>query len=95
MSTPTRGCFRSALVGVFVTAVFVRYQLITGIQSLLPGNSGIMLFFVVLCPPSLLSIATDTEVGTNGFYLLWAMIAVLNGGLYATARTLINRWRSE
>lgn len=95
MSTATRGSFRSALVGVFVTAIFVRYQLITGIQSLLPRDSAIMVFFLLACPPSLLSITTDTEVGTNGFYFLWAMIAVLNGGLYATVRTLVNRWRSE
>ena len=95
MITGTRGSFRSALVGVFVTAIFLRYQLITGVQSLLPRDSAIMIFFVVVCPPSLLSIATDTEIGTNGFYFLWAVIAVLNGALYATVRTLINRRRSQ
>lgn len=95
MIRPTHGSFRSALVGIFVTAAFVRYQLITGIESPLPRDSALMLFFLVVCPPSLLSTAVDPEVGTSSFYVLWTVIAVLNGGLYATARKLINRWRLE
>ena len=78
-----------------MTAAFVRYQLITGIESPLRRDSAIMLFFLVVCPPSLLSIAADAEVGTSSYYVLWTVIAVLNGGLYATARTLIHRWRLE
>jgi hypothetical protein len=50
-----------------------------------------MVGFVVLCPPSLLSIAFDPEVGTNKFYFLWTAIALLNAGLYATIRALVGR----
>ena len=50
-----------------------------------------MLGFVTLCPPSLLSLAFDPEVGTNRFYALWTVIALMNGGLYATIRVLLSR----
>jgi len=50
-----------------------------------------MVVFVVLCPPSLLSIAFDPEFGTNNFYFLWTVIALLNAGLYATVRALVGK----
>ena len=50
-----------------------------------------MLVFVVLCPPSLLSIAFNTELGTNRFYVLWTVVALMNAGLYAAIRMLVSR----
>jgi len=50
-----------------------------------------MMVFVVLCPPSLLSVALDPDVGTNSFYVLWTVIALLNAGLFATVRALLTR----
>jgi hypothetical protein len=50
-----------------------------------------MAVFVVLCPPSLLSVAFDPEVGTNNYYFLWTLIALLNAGFYATIRALVSR----
>jgi hypothetical protein len=74
-----------------VTAAFVRYQLITGIESPLSRDSALMIFFVLICPPSLISVVVDTEVGTSNYYVLWTVITLLNGGLYATVRALISR----
>jgi len=42
-----------------------------------------MIVFAILCPPSLVSTRMmDAEVGTHAFYVLWTMIAILNGALY-------------
>ena len=79
------------MFGFAITAVFVSYQLLTDLQSPISRNSLLMIVLVILCPPSLLSVAADPEVGTNGFYALWAVIALMNAGLYATIRTLILR----
>lgn len=83
--------FRSAVLGFAVTAAFVSYQLLTDTQSALSRSSALMLFFLVLCPPSILSVVRDLEVGTNGFYVVWAVIGVLNGTLYAAVRAVISR----
>lgn len=91
MSTPSRGRFGSAIFGFAITAGFVSYQLLTDFESPISRNSTLMIGLVILCPPSLLSVAADPEVGTNGYYLLWTVIALMNGALYATLRTLISR----
>jgi hypothetical protein len=90
MRTPGRNTFGFAMFGFAITAVFVSYQLLTDLQSTIPRNSTLMIVLAILCPPSLISILTDTEVGTNGFYLLWTMIAVLNAALYAALRTILS-----
>jgi len=80
------------MFGLGITAVFLSYQLLTDSQSPIPRNSTLMLVFVVLCPPSVLSLAFGTiEIGSHGFYLLWALIAGMNAALYGTVRTLIAR----
>ena len=91
MRTPGRNPLGFAMFGFAITAVFVSYQLLTDMQSTIPRNSILMIVLVILCPPSLISILTDSEVGTNGFYLQWTAIAVLNAGLYATVRALLSR----
>lgn len=83
--------FTAAMYGFAVTALFVSYQLLTDSQSPLQRDSRFMLAFIVLCPPSLLSIAVDPEVGTHGYYALWTLIAFMNAGLYATIRSLLRR----
>ena len=77
--------------GFAITAVFVSYQLLTDFQSPISRNSTLMIVLVILCPPSLFSIAADPEVGTNGYYALWIVIALMNGALYAMIRRLISR----
>lgn len=79
------------MFGFAITALFVSYQILTDSQSPISRNSALMLVLIILCPPSLLSIATDAEVGTNSYYVLWTAIAVMNAGLYATIRALILR----
>lgn len=90
MSKPGRP-FSTAMFGFAITAFFVSYQLLTDSESPIPRNSAYMLGFVVLCPPSLLSMAFDPEVGTNRFYALWTVIALMNAGLYATVRALLSK----
>lgn len=92
MSTRGGVHVRSAVLGFAVTAAFVCYQLVTDAQSPIGRNPVLMLLFVILCPPSLLSLPfIDTEVGTNGFYILWVIVGALNGTLYACVRALV--WR--
>jgi hypothetical protein len=91
MSAPGRRHFTAAMFGFAITGIFVSYQLLTDSQSPLQRDSALMIVFVVLCPPSLLSIAFDPEVGTNNYYFLWTVIALLNAGLYASVRALVSR----
>lgn len=91
MSKLGRRPFSMAMLGVGITAVFVSYQLLTDCESPIPRDSAYMLGFVSLCPPSLLSLAFDPELGTNRFYTLWTVIAVMNAGLYAAIRVLLSR----
>jgi len=90
MSARSGVSFRFALLGIAVTAAFVCYQLVTDPQSPVGRNSELMLLFVALCPPSLLSLSfNDVEFGSNSFYILWAIIGLLNGALYASLRAFI------
>jgi hypothetical protein len=91
MNALGRRYFTAAMLGFAITAIFVSYQLLTDSQSPIQRDSALMMVFVVLCPPSLLSIASNPEVGTNNYYFLWTVIALLNAGLYATVRALVSR----
>ena len=91
MNAVGRRRFTAAMFGFAITAIFVSYQMLTDLQSPIQRDSALMIVFVILCPPSLLSIAFGPEVGTNHFYFLWIVIALLNAGLYATVRALVAR----
>ena len=80
---------RSAVLGFAITAAFVSYQIVTDPPSAISRSATVMLTFLVLCPPSILSITRQFEVGTESFYTLWTVIGVLNGALYASIRTLL------
>lgn len=86
-----RRLFRAARFGFAVAAGFACYQLLTNVPSPIPRNSILMLVFVALCPPSVLSLEFDTELGTKSFYVLWVVIALMNAALYATIRGLLSR----
>jgi hypothetical protein len=48
----------------------------------LPSDQ-LFLAFVILCPPSLLSVAIiDAEPGTGAFYAVWLLISVINAFIY-------------
>jgi len=91
MNKVGRRSFTTAMFGFAITAVFVSYQLLTDSQSPIQRDSAYMLGFVILCPPSLLSLAFDPEVGTNHFYAIWTVVGLMNAGLYATIRVLLRR----
>jgi hypothetical protein len=89
MSDSGRRSFSAAMFGFAITAAFISYQLLTDTQSPIARDSGFMILFVVLCPPSLLSVAFDPEIGSHSFYVLWTLIALMNAGFYATIRVLL------
>jgi|SRR5579872_1183243 len=91
MRVPGYSVLRSAVFGFAITAAFVSYQLLTDSQSAIARSPSVMLTFLVLCPPSILSIIRQVEVGTESYYTLWTVIGVLNGAIYAGLRTLISR----
>ena len=73
------------MLGLAVTVVIVVYQLLTGSYLPQPMSDPLFLAFVILCPPSLLSIPIiDAETGTGAFYALWAFIGLMNAVLYGT-----------
>ena len=86
-----RRLFSSARFGFAVAATFACYQLLTDSQSPISRNSIAMVVFVVLCPPSLLSVAVDPEIGTKDFYAIWTVIGLLNAALYATIRMFLSK----
>ena len=91
MKVSGHSIFRSAVLGFSITAAFVSYQVLTDPQSALARSSTIMLTFLVLCPPSILSITRQTEIGTDSYYILWIVIGLLNAVLYAGVRTFFSR----
>jgi hypothetical protein len=91
MKVSGHSIFRSAVLGFSITAAFVSYQILTDPQSALARSSTIMLTFLVLCPPSILSITRQTEFGTDSYYILWIVIGLLNAALYAGVRVMLKR----
>jgi len=91
MSVSGHSIFRSAVLGFSITAAFVSYQLLTDSQSMLARSSSIMLGFLLLCPPSILSITRQTEIGTDSYYILWIVIGLLNAALYAGVRVMLRK----
>ncbi|HEY0704237.1 MAG TPA: hypothetical protein VGD60_15810 [Candidatus Acidoferrales bacterium] len=95
-----RVIFRCAAAGFAVTAVFVAYQVVANVVKPDGLNIPALSVFVVLCPPSLISIPViDAETGTSAFYFLFAIIALLNSALYGavglSAKRLIERSKAN
>jgi len=91
MSASGHSIFRSAVLGFSITAAFVSYQLLTDPQSALTRSSSVMLTFLVLCPPSILSITRQTEFGTESYYILWIVNGLMNAALYAGVRVMLKK----
>ncbi|MGB2899061.1 MAG: hypothetical protein WBB89_07340 [Candidatus Acidiferrum sp.] len=84
MSKDWRTILRFAVMGLVITAVFVAYQVLTDSSPPPPPNISLILMFMVLCPPSFLTIPLiDVEIGSEGFYPLWSIVALMNAVLYA------------
>jgi hypothetical protein len=76
--------FGFAALGFAVTTFIVAYQVLT--NSYPPPDLSMPVFvaFIILCPPSLLTVAfIDAEVGTGGFYLIWFFVGLINSAFYA------------
>ena len=86
-----RRLFRAARFGFAIAAAFACYQLLTDSQSPISRNSLLMMVFIVLCPPSLLSVAFDPELGAKNFYAIWTVIGMMNAALYATIRVFVSK----
>ena len=86
-----------AITGLGITVLFVAYQHLIDFRVPAPPSTlGLTFFFTILCPPALLSIPIiDAEIGTRDFYILWAVIAVLNAMLYAIIGVLVTRLRKK
>ncbi len=73
-----------ALCGVVVAAAIYTHSIFYDFTK--PASTvDLTLIFaeIVLCPPSLLSLlCIDCEVGTSAGLQIWAVIGLLNGGLY-------------
>jgi hypothetical protein len=91
MSDQLRPILRFARLGFGVTAAFFCYQLIVvDFAASYARIPAVMLAFVFLCPPSLLSLFfRDVEIGSRASYFLWTSIALLNAALYAALRALL------
>jgi hypothetical protein len=84
MSKDWRTILGFAAVGFGVTAVFVAYQVLTDASPPPPPNMPVLTMFIILCPSSLLTIPLiDIEIGSEGFYPLWTVVALINTALYA------------
>lgn len=85
MSKDRNTILRFAAGGFGIAVVFVLLQIL--MDSLPPDNALSNVVFgtcMILCPPSLLMIPLiDVETGTGGFYIIWAVLALCNAGLYA------------
>lgn len=91
---------RLAVLGLVLTIVIVAYLEFTNSTTSPPLSNPLAAVFVILCPPSLLSIPfIDAEPGTGGFYFLWSVIALINAALYggigATVGLLRYLWKSN
>ena len=91
-----------AALGLAVTVVIAAYLALTlsAASPVPPLSDRLFATFVILCPPSLLSIPIiDAEPGTGAFYFLWSVIglinAVLYGGVAAVVGFLRYLWKSN
>ena len=82
--------FRFATIGFSITVLFVVYQLLANLDLFSLREFLPMIISAILCPPSLISARMiDAEIGTHAFYVLWAVIAILNAALYFVVAAML------
>jgi len=85
MDKDWRTIFRFALLGLASAAVVMMMQFAADSSS---PNYSLVAAGVLLCPASLLLAPVfvwffeAAEVGTVGFYVLWAVVGLANAGIY-------------
>ncbi|SRR5216683_6763294 len=84
MSKDWRTILGFTAVGLGITVAFVAYQVLTDSSPPPPPNIPLYLICMILCPPSFLTIPLiDVEIGSEGIYPLWTIVALINAALYA------------
>jgi hypothetical protein len=80
-----------ALTGLIITAAICAYFSVCDYTKPISRSDAIIgIFFMVLCPPSLLAVLyTDCEIGTEAGVVAFSIIGLLNSGLYAVIGVLI------
>ena len=81
-----------AAFGLVITAVIVTYK-----DSSSAFDAPVDALFVILCPPSLLCIPFNAAMKDNSqFYVVWSLIGLLNGWLYAAiGAAIVWFWKSS
>jgi hypothetical protein len=88
MSAKRKTTLLLAALGFGITSIIWAYSFSSRTFSLPLWTA-----FVVLCPPSLLSIPLiDVEPGSAGFTTMWAIIGLLNAALYAIIGNIFCSW---
>ena len=86
-----------AVIGFAIAAFIWAYSEVTA-SSTPPFNMGLSATFIVLCPPSLLTVPLiDVEPGSIGFAITWLVVGILNSALYGLGGIVIGgaRWELE
>ena len=81
-------------IGFAIAAFIVAYLALTESYPNPPHQlcTPLIVAFVVLCPPCLLSIPfIDAEIGTSVFYFIWFFIGLFNAALYAAVGVAVVR----
>jgi hypothetical protein len=93
LQKPSRLIRGFAILGLIVTLFFALCQFADGPSTVAQSNTLEVLTFL-LCPASLLAMPFAVnyfgavETGTFGFYVMWSIIGMINGGIY----TLFGTW---
>jgi len=97
MRKPWQVILGFALFGLAITAVsYVYYDFIDYTKPMKGITSWLVTIFVVLCPPSLLSVlCIDCEVGTGSGVFMFSIIGLLNSVLYAVLGAVYLAFRKE
>ena len=83
-----------AAMGFVMAAVIWAYSELTDSSPPKPFNSTLWTAFMILCPPSVLSIPLiDVEPGSSDFAIMWSVIGLVNSGLYAVIGMIVGRFR--
>lgn len=83
-----------AVMGFVMAAAIWAYSELTDSSPPKPFNSTLWTAFMILCPPSVLSIPIiDVEPGSSDFAIMWSVIGLANSGFYGLVGMVFGRLR--
>ena len=83
-----------AVLGFVIAAVIWAYAELTDSSPPRPFNLPLWTAFMILCPPSFLTVLLiDVEPGSMDFAIIWAILGLMNSGLYAAIGAVVGRLR--